>query len=154
MGSNGWIKLYREITDHWIWDDPVKFQRWIDLLLMVNHENKKVIIDKNVVEIQAGQKFTSIRKLAARWHCSKNTVTGTLNLLQRDGMLYKQALHGGTLITIVNYRDYQGFSRNEKDTNKDTNKDTDGTRPGRKLTTNNNVKNDIRMKKNNIGDWQ
>jgi hypothetical protein len=35
MTHMGWIKLHREIRDHWIWKDPVKYQWWTDILLPV-----------------------------------------------------------------------------------------------------------------------
>ena len=43
----GWIKLHRKITENWLWDDKPydKARAWIELLLMVNHEDKKIKFD-------------------------------------------------------------------------------------------------------------
>lgn len=39
----GWQKVYRDITKHWLWEDKPfsRGQAFIDLLLMVNHQDKK-----------------------------------------------------------------------------------------------------------------
>ena len=44
--NEGWVKTYRSLTDHWVWQDKPfsKGQAWMDLLLMVNHCEKKVLI--------------------------------------------------------------------------------------------------------------
>ena len=49
MGSTGkgYIKLYRDIRSHWIWSDPDYLRAWVDLLMMVNHEDRQVLFNKD-----------------------------------------------------------------------------------------------------------
>jgi hypothetical protein len=45
--KRGWICLHRQIQDHWLWEDRPfsRGQAWIDLLMLANHEDKKMIFD-------------------------------------------------------------------------------------------------------------
>lgn len=122
----GWIKLHRKIMDCLLWDDEPANKRsaWVDLLLLANHEDKSVIFNGQRVTIKAGQRITSIRKLAQMWNWSKSRTEKFLSLLESEGMIVKESNHKRTLITIVNYGFYQGSADSDKDSNKDTNKDT------------------------------
>lgn len=124
----GWIKLHRKITECSIWDSDEPFDRrsaWMDLVMMVNHEDKKVLFNGKTVTVKAGQKITSVRKLSERWHWSKDRTQRFLTLLERDTMIIKESDHNKTLLTIVNYGKYQGQCDSDKDSDKDTIKDSD-----------------------------
>lgn len=127
--ARGWIRLDRRILDNWLWKDKPfsRGQAWIDLLLLVNHEPKKVAFDGGVIEVQKGQKITSIRKLADRWGWSVGKVGRFLNALENDKMLTKKRNGNGTVLTIVNYGVYQS-SRTEIGTPSEHAQNTDGTR--------------------------
>lgn len=139
----GWIKLHRKILDCDLWNSGEPFgvrEAWIDLLLMVNHADKKILFDGEPYTVKCGQKITSIRKLAERWHWSKERVARYLKTLEGEEMLTKVRHKNGTLLTIVNYGKYQGQCDTDKDTDKDTNKDTD-TPQTRMIKNDKNVKN-------------
>lgn len=114
----GWVSIHRSIYDNWIWNDDEEFDKrsaWIDLLLMVNHEDKKVLIDGNLELVKRGQRITSIRKLCNRWKWSRTKVNNFLKLLEKDNMIYlKIEPHKKTIITIVNYNLYQDDNTNKK----------------------------------------
>ena len=75
---------------------------------MVNHEDKKVLINGKLETIKRGQRITSLNKLAERWKWSRKKVTNFLNLLEEDGMIIAKKEQGKyTTITIVNYNFYQ-----------------------------------------------
>lgn len=158
--NKGWIKLYRSIEDHWLWQNE-KFNNqsaWIDILLMVNHEPKKIHVANEILEIKTGQRWTSIRQLAQRWRWSEKRVLSFLNLLQSDGMIYKDSTSKGTLLTVVNYGDFQGHGNTLDNTNYNTKETPTTTQTTTQITDKQEVKNDIRMKstkKNNNGrPWQ
>ena len=99
----GWIKLHRKITECSIWDSDEPFDRrsaWMDLVMMVNHEDKKVLFNGKTVTVKAGQKITSVRKLSERWHWSKDRTQRFLTLLERAAMIIKESDHNKTLLTI------------------------------------------------------
>lgn len=107
--SHGWIKLYRALTRHWLWEDRpfARGQAFIDLLLMVNHEEKSFPFDGGTGRTGKGSMITSIRKLAQRWGWSRKKVSTFLDELARDGMLVKQSDTKKTVLTIKNYSRYQ-----------------------------------------------
>lgn len=123
--SKGYIKLFRQIQDCWIWDTG-KFDKrsaWIDLLMLANHGDKKIVFNGKYITIRVGQYLTSIRKLSERWGWSVSTVSTFLSLLEEDLMIKKESDNHRTLITIINYEVFQGVP-NTKETPIDTPTDT------------------------------
>lgn len=150
--NKGYVLIQRSIIDHWIWKDETPFtyrDAWIDLILMVNHEDNKIMINHNYITVQRGQHYTSVRKLAERWHWSKNRVRHFLQLLVCDGMCLTFKTGNGTLLTLVNYDKNQSWRDTNRYTNKDTDKysdrDTDGYTDV--TQTKNEIKNDIKNEK-------
>lgn len=105
---SGWIKMHRDAEDHWISKDMAKLGRWVTLLWMANHEDKKVLIGNQLVELKRGQFVASNSFLAKRWDTSERTVLRFLELLEKDGMLHRYTHRKVTIITICNYEKYQG----------------------------------------------
>lgn len=147
MGT-GYIKLYRQLQDCWIWrdeEDPERFTRaqaWIDLLLYANHREKKIRYDDGFKMIKRGQFLTSKRKLAERWMWNRRTVDKFLNLLAKDEMITLECTTKHTLITIVNYDIYQGDGV--------VSAPQDAPEYAPRSSTNKNDKNDKNVKNNNI----
>lgn len=147
MSKNGWISLHRSIQDHWLFDEERKFSKfeaWIDLLLMVNHTDKKLMLGNELITIKRGQKVTSIRKLCERWNWSNNKVKNFLNVLETDGMLIVKSDSKKTLVTVVNYDVYQNENlekRHQSDTKASDKNHQSDTKASQKHT-NNNVNND------------
>jgi hypothetical protein len=113
--NSGWISIYRKIRNHWIWQDPMKFQRWIDLLLEVNHTGKKVNIGYVIIECDRGQTVRSLGNWAKRWKCSKSSAKRFLELLEKDQMIVTENVSRTTRISVCNYNDYQIW-RNDDET--------------------------------------
>ena len=124
MAEKGWIKLHRKITENWVYEKQDMFFYWIDILLMVNHKDRKVPIYKKLVVIHAGQTLTSLRKLSARWKIDKNTVGTVLETFRNDGMITFEHKYNGTVITVLNYVEYQGIGKRFSDTDSYTDSDT------------------------------
>ena len=147
MSKQGYIKLHRQIQECDIWVDPEPFDRrssWIDLLLLANHEDKKTLFDGKPIVVKRGQRITSVRVLAQRWHWSNDKTLRYLNLLQSLGMIRKESNARRTLITIENYDKFQSFN----DDSRTKSEQLPNTR--RTVTErNNNDKNDKNDKNNN-----
>jgi hypothetical protein len=120
MGNRGYVKLYRQIQENplWLADRFSRGQAWVDLLLMANYEDSKVIRG-TVIPVLRGQVFTSQIALANRWRWDRKTVHSFLKLLEEDNMLNiqtsKQTDTGYTLLTIKNYELYQSSSQSALD---------------------------------------
>ena len=106
----GWIGIHRQLQEHWLWKSKEPFDKrsaWIDLLLMANHQKEKIEFDKDFIEVERGQRITSLEKLANRWKWSRHKVSDYLNQLEQDGMLVQVRDNKKTLISIENYDKYQ-----------------------------------------------
>ena len=112
MGKDqGWIKLHRRVAESAIWetDEPYdKRSAWIDLLLSVNHEDRDIVIQNDVLKVSRGQRFTSVRKLSKRWMWSPARTLAFLRVLENLDMITRDSTHNGTLITVIKYDIYQG----------------------------------------------
>lgn len=126
MSNQGWIKLHRQIQNCFLWEDKPfdKCRAWIDLLILANHEDKKIFFNGELITVERGQYITSIRKLSDRWGWSKDKVVRHLTLLESEEMIHRDSDSNRTLLTIVNYGVYQGSTDSDKDTDKDSDKDS------------------------------
>lgn len=136
--SAGWVVLSRSLLNSNIWttEEPHNSKSaWIDLILMVNHEAGQIITRKGeVVKVPRGSTFTSIRKLAERWHWSTGKVIRYLETLTEAQMITQTSTTSGTLLSLVNYNEFQS----PRNTNRNTDKDADGNTDGIRTTMNNN----------------
>ena len=117
--SKGWICLHRKIQECSIWDNDEKFDcrsAWIDLLLLANHEDKKTLFDGKPIVVKRGQRITSVRQLAERWHWSNDRTLKYLRLLESENMIKKESDKRRTLLTIVNYGIYNDMPNSDKNT--------------------------------------
>lgn len=155
----GWVKIYRDIIDHWVYRDPLTLKIWITLIVRANHEPTKIQIKNQLIDVQRGQFWTSLRRLAMVTDMTPKTVKKRLTVLQSDGMIYVDSSKGlGTLITVRNYGDYQSISEDNGNTvdytvdyttdhRVETQRDTRRTHKQEVK----NDKNDTRMKRKNNG---
>ena len=162
----GWIKLHRQIQESDLWDSanqPFDVRSaWIDLLLLANHKDKKIIFGQKPMTVKAGQRVISIMQLSERWHWSRGKVTRYLDMLQNEGMLTRESDNKKTLITLTNYCKYQGDYEDDDTADESANghqmsqqtdikRTSNGQLIEQQTDTNKNDKNDkneIRMKKN------
>ena len=144
MLKQGWVAIYRQIQDHWLWKEKPfdKGRAWIDMLLLANHEEDKILYGNELVIVERGSFVTSELKLMERWGWGKSKTRAFLNLLQNDGMIERKTDRKKTAITIVNYGDFAdvGVSRRPQADHKQTT-----SRP--RADTNNNDNNDNNKKK-------
>ena len=146
----GWISIHRKIQDNIIWNDK-PFNRgaaWIDLIMLANHENKKIIFNGSMVEIKRGEKITSLRKLSERWGWSRGKTKKFLNLLKDENMIEFKTDHKKTTYKIVNYNVYQNEDLDKRATEKPLNDQQRATEKPLN-DTNNNINNYNNVNNNN-----
>lgn len=114
--AEGWVKLHRGIMNNPLWTQEQfsRGQAWVDLILMVNHEDKKILFDGGLTECKRGERILSIRQLGERWKWSRGKVTRFLDTLQGDGMIVYKTDHKKTTLNIVNYNVYQDIVTQKK----------------------------------------
>lgn len=99
----GWIKLYKKLLN-WEWfGDSNVVHIFIYLLLSANY-------DKNQwrgVEVGRGQLIVSLNGISAVTGLSHQQIRTALAKLERSGEINKESNKLYTLITVLNYEDYQ-----------------------------------------------
>lgn len=143
---DGWIKLHRQIMENEFYFSErfSKGQAWIDLLLLANHKSSTIFIRGNEVKLERGQLGYAITTLAERWQWNERTVDKYLLMLQNREMIHYRKNHITTVITILNYDNYQNAteqnaeqnaeqSKNRIQTNKNDKKEKNDKNPVDKL---------------------
>lgn len=152
--AEGFIKLHRSIKDCWIWQDSEPFSKrdaWIDLLLLANYTEKKVLLDGKLTTIKAGQFHTSILKLSERWKWDRKKTRKFLDVLEADQMITTKRTAHGTTLTLVNWGKYQHRGTTEGTTDgqqMDNRWDNGGTTPSPQLKKEKKEKEFIKKGKN------
>ena len=144
----GWIGLYRSITNHWLYPSDrtfTKYEAWIDILLMVNHSDKKVFNGSDTEICESGQVFTSQKKLMSKWKWSKSKLISFLKVLEKEQMIVLETTTKKTIIKVVNFQLYQDFKIIDK-----TKKDFKKTSKRLQKATNNNDNNYNNYNNDNI----
>ena len=144
MADKGWIKLNRQIMDHWVYQDK-PFNRsmaWIDLLLLADHKTHKSLWRGRLTEFKRGDVNLSMTELGRRWGWSRKKVKGFMDDLERDNMVTVKGTTHRTTVTLIKYDDFQ-IQGTTEGTTEEQQKNNRGTAEGTYL------KNNKELNKNN-----
>ena len=104
----GWIKISREIANHWLWQDAERLKWWLDLLFLAAWDDKQVLHDSHLFVLRKGQIIASISFLSERWGKSHPTIIKFLRILEGEDMIKRSTIYRQTsILTICNYEKYQ-----------------------------------------------
>lgn len=107
MQQNGWVKLYKKITQ-WEWYKDVNtYKLFTHLLLTVNNEDS----EWRGIKILRGQRVSSLRNLAEECGLTLRQLRTSLDHLKATQEVTQNATHDRhssfSLFTLKNYSDYQ-----------------------------------------------
>jgi hypothetical protein len=145
---SGWIKLHRQLAQHWIWDNSDYLKWWLDILLEVNHTDQKILIKGVLFECKRGEKLYSLDTWAKRWKTNKSKVRRFLDLLQKEKMIVLKNVSVTTHLTVCKYDSYQD-ERNADETQMKRKRNADETQMT-PIQECNNEKNENNEKNDNI----
>lgn len=141
----GWIKLHRKLLQSSLFNtsDAHLLQLFIFLLLSVNHEEKKIILNGEEIIVKKGQGVFGIKSIVfALTKCKyektnlfskyKTLYYRKLKILEKLEILNIKSTNKYSLITINNWEQYQSFEEQVKNKRKTNEK---------QMNTNKNVKN-------------
>lgn len=132
MANLGWIKYHRSSFDSRFYFSQTFtwWQAWMDLLLLANHKNGVIRKRGITVVVERGQVGYSEGTLAKRWRWSRGKVRRFLDELKMEHQIVQQKNNVTTLITIVNYEQYQSDEQEtvqQTDSRRYTNKNEKNT---------------------------
>ena len=137
---SGWIKLNREINNHWVFQNSDYFKWWVDILLEVNYAPAKVVIKGKVYECGRGEKLYSLDTWATRWKTNKSKVRRYFDLLQKENMIELKNETQTTRLKVCKYEDYQETEKeSETQTKRKRNANETQTTPIKESNNNNNI---------------
>jgi hypothetical protein len=147
---SGWIKLHRQIRNHWVFKNANYFKAWVVIISEVNHQSTKVVIEGELIECKRGQSINSlatwVRILGDEWTVQK--LRTFLKLLEKDGMINTEGLRKTTRVTVCNYDSYQSEQQGD---NKQTTRRQQAD--NKEITTNKNEKNEKNEKEVLLDEW-
>ena len=116
MTHTGFIKIFRSLADHPLWTvKPFsQGQAWVDILINANHSDGYFYLRGQKVEVKRGQLGWSIVHLGIRWGWSRTKVKNFLNLLEKEQQITQSQSHITSVLTIVNYDEYQHKKTSER----------------------------------------
>lgn len=153
MSKQGYIKLYRQITDTPVWADSDKLKLWLMCLMKATHDEKTQVVGNQIIELKAGQFITGRAALSDDFNRDVKkdrrvdglTLFRWLSLFEKMEMLNIKKTNKYSLITVLNWDKYQGRrTSNEQQLNNNRTSDE------QQLNTNKNDKNEKNEKKEDI----
>lgn len=156
MSKQGYIKLYRQITDTPVWADSDKLKLWLMCLMKATHDKKTQVVGNQIIELKAGQFITGRSALSDEFNRDVKkdrrvdglTLFRWLSLFEKMEMLNIKKTNKYSLITVLNWDKYQGQrTSNEHQMN---NKRTSDEQQLNTNKNDKNVKNDKNEKKEDI----
>ena len=145
MSKQGYIKLYRQITDTPVWADSDKLKLWLMCLMKATHDEKTQVVGNQIIELKAGQFITGRAALSDDFNRDVKkdrrvdglTLFRWLSLFEKMEMLNIKKTNKYSLITVLNWDKYQGRrTSNEQQLNNNRTSDE------QQLNTNKNDKNE------------
>lgn len=133
---NGWISINRKLQNHSWYKKSEYVHIWLHLLLNANHEDRKMLVGNQEIEIKRGQFLTSRKKISEKTGVNENFVYRVLKFFENAHQIKQQKTNKYTIITIVNYDKYQ---KNEQQNEQQMN--SNRTANEQQMNTNNNINN-------------
>lgn len=102
--SKGFIQLDREVFESGIFKNKEPFSKreaWIDILIMVNYKDSKIVVGNTLIECKAGQSILSQESWAKRWNWDRSQVRRYFELLQKSNMIEIESVQKTTRITVL-----------------------------------------------------
>jgi hypothetical protein len=127
---SGWIKLHRKITENPLYfSEPFnRSMAWIDMILLANHSDNYFFKRGIRVDVKIGQIGYDLDTLGKRWQWSRGKVERFMQMLENDNQIVRQKTNVTTLISIVNYKEYQCDSKADSKPNRKPNNKADGNK--------------------------
>lgn len=115
MAKQGWIKVYRKITDSLVWSDPNLLKMWILCLTKANHDQSSFNFNGKKIILNSGQFVTGRTAISneynygstKRHQISAISAWRLLKKLESMEMLNIKTTTKYSVVTVIRWGDYQ-----------------------------------------------
>lgn len=118
----GWIKVHRQIKDHFIYKDSETLHVWMHILLNATHEGRQTVLNGKVVELLPGQMIFGRKKWSRDLNISESKIRSRIDLFVEAGMISKISNNKYSILTVKNWSEYQK-NNHQSSQNKDQQND-------------------------------
>lgn len=170
MADEGWIKLYRKITNSFVWTNSDQLKLWILVLTKANHTQNKFLFNGQEIRVTSGQFVTGAHTLASEFNqgvpSDKAVVWRTLwrwlKKFEKEEMLTISSNARYSVITVSKWGEYQSgdkplTSRGQSDDKpRSTNKNEKNDKNEKNITTTQEKSDQVdkqQDQKNAVGYW-
>ncbi|EOI89195.1 DnaD domain-containing protein [Enterococcus faecalis EnGen0298] len=113
--NTGYIKLYRKVTNSFVWTNSDMFKLWILCLMKASHEDRKFLFNGQEVRLTSGQFVTGAHAIAKEYNegvssdkaIAWRTLWRWLKKFENEELLTIQSNARYSVITIKKWSDYQ-----------------------------------------------
>ena len=106
--DDSWIKIYRRLEQHWIWNDKPEYLKiWIGLLLRTRFAPYRIRQGTGYLDLQRGELAIGLQEFADYCKVGVGFVRKFLKLAEKDGMICVKSNKHGTIVKVIKYNDLQ-----------------------------------------------
>ena len=126
MYNSGFVIMYRDEVEDWLWQDPQLYHWWIFLRVKATSRPCLQTVGRTRIRVRLnyGEYATTISYLARIWDVDERTVTSFLDLIEEDGRIEVRKENGISIIKIVGYERFSPpagyFAKGIRRTNSNT----------------------------------
>lgn len=105
MYNSGFVILYRDEVEDWLWQDPQLFHWWCFLRMKASSRPSLQTVGRTRIRVRLnyGEYAATISYLSRIWDVDERTVSSFLDLLEEDGRIELRKENGISIIKIVGY---------------------------------------------------
>lgn len=105
MYNSGFVIVYRDEVEDWLWQDPQLYHWWSFLRMKATPRPCLQTVGRTRIRVRLnyGEYATTISYLARIWDVDERTITSFLDLMEEDGRIEIRKENGISIIRIVGY---------------------------------------------------
>ena len=103
----GWIKLYRDVINSGVFEDPAVFKLWIYLLCRASFVEHDTIFNGMSVHLKSGELICGRKQLAHDLNISESKIYRSLQLLKKEEKIRQVSTKKYSIVTICNWNIFQ-----------------------------------------------
>jgi len=125
MLENGYIKVWRKLSKSFFYKDSEYVHLWVHLLMSAYYEPVEFSWNGQRQTAQRGQLLTGTHQLSEQTGIERSKVVRILKVLKSEQQIEQQTNNRFSLITILNYEEYQGNNEQQNEQQVNNKRTTD-----------------------------